>query len=292
MPRRPARRFIAWFISNHQPAGAGLSRACHSVNLIMKNARKKYFTNGFTLIELLVVIAIIAILAALLLPALSKAKERAKRIGCVSNLKQLGMCTMIYAQDFNGNLTAPSWLPNEITKTTPACDRSGSDDDATWLYDYDKVLKSYTCPSTFNVVRPTTQTKPFSTVTYIYDLTDNAVNKTANGTSYEIFGTFYNPEGTTKKTERSIGAKVIAKYSSALGRHVSPSEILLFLDADDNGSGGLGSTHNNWPDPEDNHGAEGTCMNFCDGHAQWIKRDKYLQVLNLSQDGNSTEPGP
>ena len=215
---------------------------------------------GFTLIELLVVKAIIAILAAMLLPALSQAREKARQAVCISNLKQVGLTVMLYAQDND-----EYFIPQSMSFWTNVYGAGTYQwhDLLPFLYGpYLGWASKYTNPSSASTAWNWTQNNMhvFKCPTYRRNLEVGAYVKSSYGRNVRLQ---YDDNGTyVAGTRRNSNFKAYKK----------PTRRFLFTDYDPKGPYNLNyacygvATYG----PVDARHSDGANFLFLDGHVEWL----------------------
>jgi len=223
---------------------------------------------AFTLIELLVVIAIISILAAILFPVFARARENARRASCMSNLKQIGLGMMMYAQDYDERyppaylLTASGGYINQTNSGMPGArfltgdaGTIGSGYNISWMdiiYPYVKSIQLFQCPSSVEDARFTS---------YGYNPLISGWNRTASS--------------------RAISLAAVSR----------PSEVIMNYDAnvyyaaDYGGIQWCGTTFTTTHAHYIYHHLGGFNVNYADGHVKWHKMLAAPVCDNLSGAG-------
>lgn len=265
--------------------------------------RHPYTSSGrwaFTLIELLVVIAIIAILAAILFPVFAQARDKARATACLSNLKQIGLGFMMYAQDYD------EMFP--IGRAWGACSPAGSAVDFTTatspyivkIRAYDTIGNKgreqiWKCPSDGNTRRGTPPGNPLS-----YVITTNFSNTA--GYSWEVScglaGGMYFPG-------RSIAAFAAPAGTILLAETIRPNAIIGQNNNYTLGTTGNGLTQDcaQFTDANDSDGfsgcaralppshANGWNYVFADGHVKWHRPEATIDGnVNDGLTGTGTSP--
>lgn len=246
-------------------------QANRSGSQFVAGAGNNWSNRGFTLIELLVVIAIIAILAAMLLPALSKAKSRGQGTACLNNLKQMQICMQLYALDFNDTLPPNNSVADITTGSSLARGVSWCTNNARYdmepvgiqnaaLFPYNTSLGIYRCPADVSVVETPDGQKTSQRRWRTYNM-----SQSVNG--YPEFDPYL--------------ARLIPSFKKSTQiNKPNSSELITFIDMhEDSIFDALfgmptrqfwGEAKEWWDIPANRH-AQGANIAFADGHAERFK---------------------
>jgi len=237
-----------------------------------KNAAPKRQQNAFTLIELLVVIAIIAILAAILFPVFARARENARRASCMSNMKQIGLGVMMYAQDYDGAYLTHVDASVGNAKLWPQI-----------IQPYVKSLEVFDCPS---------QNFKFTNDGNATDYYNSAAD-VSYGYNYWLSRYYYadaTESGITRPSETILIAETGNNKSSNLshGYYLSYPSYYSVVSAPTNSTYGTKYTNTAGvlaaPARLSDRHMDGLNVIWADGHVKWVKRE----VLESDTGSNNT----